>query len=144
MISKQFTITGTSPAAASTAAISNPVHGLNSFDFFTIDAAVLGATGGTLDLVLQREVGAPGSGVWADWCAFPQAAAAASVKYYTVASGTDKTITEVGRATTVVLAANTFVGGHPGDAVRLIGKAGTSTSAGAAQTVIINAWSAMR
>lgn len=75
---------------------------------------------------------------WYDWCRFPQVAAATN-KIYTCQSGAGSDITETGQCTTaspaIVLAANTFIGGHPGQRLRLVVTAGAGTSAGATQTV---------
>ncbi len=137
---KSFTIAEVSPAAAGTTAGTQIIRGLANYDFFTIDAAITGATGGTLDVYLQREVGGAQSTVWRDWCHFTQAAAAAGIAYYYFSSGVTTDITAVGNGTTPVIAANTFLGGHPGDAVRALYVAGSSTSAGATQTIIITGW----
>lgn len=134
-----FTIAELSPAGASTVA-GTVIRGLKKYDFFTIDAAITGATGGVLDVYLQREVGGAQSGVWRDWCRFTQAAAGAAVAYYYLSSGVTTDITAVGTALVPVIAANTFLGGHPGDAVRALYVAGSSTSAGATQTIIITGW----
>ena len=139
---KVFPITGTTPSSATTAIVGSNVGGLTAFDWFTIDADLVGATGGTLDVYLQRKVD---TNVWADWVHFPQLAAGASAVRYTIPSGADKTIVPVGVGTdalpgTPALATNTFVGGHPGEALRCVAVAGASTSAGAAITIRITGW----
>jgi len=138
---KQFTLTGTSPASATTAAVGAAVGGLDRFSFFEIDAIVIGGTGGTIDLYLQRQVDKTND-IWLDWVHFPQVAAA-TTKRYTVSSIGNGSIVEVGQMNTalsgsLVLAANTCVGGHPGDAVRLVAVGGAGTSAGATQTVYLS------
>lgn len=149
MIRQLFTISGTSPASASTAIVGSAVGGLLRFDAFTIDAALIGATGGTLDVYLQRRVATAdevAGGVWADWLHFPQLASGASAIKYAVAC-TDPpnvTVLAVGNGTdasagTPALAVNTFTGAHPGDAIRAVCVAGASTSAGAALTIRITA-----
>ena len=138
---KYFTISDTSPASAITAT-GDVVPGLQDYDWFTIDAALVGATGGTLDVYLQRLVGDPAtSTTWRDWLHFPQLAAGASAVFYSAQSGgPGTTITSVGNGTTPVIAVNTFLGGHPGAKVRALYVAGVSTSAGAAVTIVIGAW----
>lgn len=135
-----FTLSATSPAIASTV-VGPEQAGLSQFDYFMVDADLVGATGGALDVYLQREVAA---GVWRDWLHFPQLAAAAGAVSYTVpVSGEpDVFVVGTGAASTAspALAADAFVGGHPGDKLRLVFVAGASTSAGAAITVRINAW----
>lgn len=145
MIRKLFTISGTSPAAAGTAIVGSALRGLEKFDWFTIDAALVGATGGTLDIYLQRQIALDSEvtgGVWADWLHFTQLAAAASAVKYSVQTGADKTLSTVAHGTdasagTPALSAAAFVGGHPGLAVRCVAVAGASTSAGAAVTIYL-------
>lgn len=143
---KTFTITGTSPATASQAAVGSPVTTLDQFDSFVVTASLIGATGGTLDVYLQRRVVDDGS-VWADWIHFPQLASAASAIKYAVAAMPPPPATCTAIGTTAdngttgapVLAANTVVGGHPGDAVRCVCVGGASTTVGAVVTIYIKA-----
>lgn len=137
-----FVLTGTSPAAAGNSVIATQ-RGLARYSALRIDAVLLGATGDVLDLYLQRRV-APG--VWLDWLHFAELAAGASaVDYSAMASANDPTVnvTAVGQMNddlssgAFALAAGVFVGGLPGDAVRLCAAAGPSTSAGAVQQVTI-------
>src|SRR6185312_14741433 len=140
---KQFILTGTSPAAAGKSELAR-IEGLSRFSFFQFDAFLQGATGGTLDIYLQRSVfNAAGANVWIDWCHFTQFAAGGAAAVYTLSTIGSSSIATVGTLSddlttgSLVLAANTFVGGHPGDKVRIVAVAGASTSAGAAQTVYI-------
>jgi hypothetical protein len=147
---KVFRITGTSPGSAATAVVGSVVRGLHDFDWFTIDAVIIGGTGGTIDVTLQRKVQSLVDGtavdVWVDWCHFPQVAAA-TTKKYTCSTGASTSITEVGTqaaspgTTAATLAANTFTGGHPGPEVRMLATGGSGTSVGATQTIYISAWS---
>lgn len=139
-----FTISETSPAAASTAVGTTVVRGLAKFPFIRLDAALVGATGGALDVYVQREI-LPN--VWADWIHYTQlAAGGAAVKWTAIVGpGVSTALTGVfGIGTTaapgVALAANTFTGGHPGDAIRMVYVAGASTSAGAAVLVYVTAF----
>ncbi len=144
VLSKVLSITGTSPAAAGQAALAAKAVGLDQFDSFFVTALLVGATGGTLDVYLQRRVTDDGS-VWADWIHFPQLAAAAGAVKYAAASMPPAAATTTVIGTTAdngtsgapALAANTVVAGHPGDQVRVVCVAGVSTSAGAAVTVHI-------
>lgn len=146
MSSKTFTttITGTSPAAAGQAALGAIAARLDDFDYFVVTALLVGATGGTLDVYLQRRILDDGT-VWADWAHFPQlAAGAAAVKYSAASMPPAAATTQVigttaadGTTGAPALAANTVVAGHPGDAVRVVCVAGASTSAGAAITIYI-------
>lgn len=143
MKAQLFTLTSTSPASATTAvgASTATQANLQEFDWFDVTAELQGATGGTLDVYLQRKEAAD---TWKDWVHFPQlAAAAAAVKYHVPGNGSIAAITVIGGGTDatpgVVLAANTACGGLPGSALRVVFVAGAGTSAGAAQTVRISA-----
>jgi hypothetical protein len=141
---KTWPITGTSPAAAGQAAVGSAVAGLDQYDSFFITAALVGATGGTLDVYLQRRVKDDGT-VWADWIHFPQLASGASAIKYNASSMPPAAATCTVIGTTAndgttgapALAANTVVAGHPGDSVRCVCVAGASTTVGAAVTIYI-------
>lgn len=141
MSRRTITLTETSPAAASTVVGSTFLGGLAEADYLTMDATLTGATGGTLDIYLQREIGLPGSDVWADWYRFAQLSAGASAAHYTLSSDAKATtITAIGIGTAtaegdLTLAAGTLTTPIPCGRVRFVFVAGTSTSAGAAQTV---------
>jgi hypothetical protein len=134
-----FAITGTSPAAPGLSVI-GALAGLGRYDWFSVDAVLTQATGGVTDLCLQKKLA---TNLWLDWLRFPQLAAGTSVFNYSfllsqatgglVVCGTMPDIP----AGTFGIAANSAVGGHPGDSLRLVAIAGTSTSAGAAQTVYV-------
>lgn len=137
-----FTLSGTSPASESTAALSGYLgQGLTRFNWFTIHANLVGATDGTLDVVIQRQIASTSEvsgGIWSDWIAFAQLAAGASAVQYVTDVAPNSAITAVGGGTdstpTKVLAAGTVLGGHPGERCRVVCAAGASTSAGAALT----------
>lgn len=137
-----LTITETSPDSASTV-IGTALYGLQVYDFFSIDAALAGATGGTLDVYLQRRVA---DDVWHDWAAYTQLADGASAVSYShfAGPGSSSSIVTVGTGTdstaTPALAAGSFVGGHPGSALRVVMVAGSGTSAGAAVSIRLNCW----
>jgi hypothetical protein len=136
------TMTGISPAAAGNGSLATQ-HGLSRYSFFQIDALITGGTGGTVDIYLQRLIDATND-IWLDWCHFTQVAATIT-KRYTVSSIGNGTLVEVGQMNTafsgsLVLAAGTCVGGHPGDVLRVLAVAGAGTSAGAGQTVYIHAY----
>ncbi len=129
----QFTLSVTSPAAASTV-VSTSLGGLGKYDTIRVDAKLVGATGGALDVYIQRKLA---TDVWADWIHYTQlAAAAASISYSLNSDYVPASIGTVGIGSDaspgVVLAAGTTVGGHPGETIRLVFVAGASTSAGAA------------
>lgn len=139
---KPKTISGSSPASASTAVVGSALNGLSECDWFMIDATIIGGTGGTVDAWLQRKV--EGTDNWRDWIRFPQVSAA-STKHYSVQVMSSISIYEVSQGTTAspgtpTIVANTSIGGHPGDKVRLVVTAGAGTSAGATQTVRIHGW----
>ena len=144
-----FKLTGTTPNAPGTALVQQYVGGFSEFDSFTILGDLVGATGGTLDLYLQRRVVADGS-VWADWLHFTQLAggAAATRLHYSsqqnpaAAAGVAVGIMNDALTGAVALAANTITPGHPGDALRLVAVAGAGTSAGALVSVYVVAYRA--
>lgn len=134
------TVTATSPAAASTVVHTVAFKGsmLSKADFLTIDATLLGGTGGTLDVYLQRKIA---SDTWRDWLHFPQIAAATAKKYTVTINGEGATIVETGGGSDaspgVALAANTSVNCIPNGDVRIVFVAGASTSAGASNSITI-------
>lgn len=148
-ISRVDRITGTSPATATSGLIGSVIHGLQRFDWFTIDAVIIGGTGGTTDVTLQRKIGDLPDGtavdLWVDWLHFPQVAAGVTTKF-SVSCGTSNTIQTVGMvaaaAFTATLAANTSIGGHPGNALRAVATAGSGTSVGATQLIYVTMWNA--
>lgn len=133
-------MSGTSPAAAGQALIGKAVGGLENFANITVHVELAGATGGTLDVYLQRKIN---TGEWQDWIHFPQlASGAAAIKYAAADQKSATAPVAVGEcddagAGTPVLAANTVAPGHPGSAVRILSVAGVGTSAGAAIKVSI-------
>lgn len=139
MIFRQFLLTATSPSSQTVNVTTQVADNLEQFDWFTIDAALDGATGGVLDVYLQRYV--PALDTWVDWVAFTQQAAGAGITRYTMDSrAASGEIVVVGSGSTPSLAADTMTCGHPGKKVRLVFSAGASTSAGAVQNVVLTGW----
>jgi hypothetical protein len=138
------TITATSPAAASTVVHTAIFAGdmLSRADKLVIDAALLGGTGGTLDIYLQRKLA---TNTWRDWVHFPQIAAATAKKYTVTITGDGSSIVETGGGTDaapgVALAANTAINTIPGGDVRIVFVAGGGTSAGASNSIVITPYS---
>jgi hypothetical protein len=139
------TLTDTSPASASTAASTTLLFKGSLFsraEKLVIDAILIGGTGGTLDVYLQRKTG---TNAWLDWVHFPQVAAVTTKRFTAVicAEGAmaANTVFDVGGGTDaapgVALAVNTSVNCPPGGDVRAVFVAGSSTSAGATQTITI-------
>lgn len=143
-----YTLSGSVTTGTTGAEVLGTVRGLSKYDWFTVDASLSGVPPGTLDVYLQRQVARSeqvSGGVWADWAHFPQLAAGASRAYYTAPSQSVDSITRVGRGTdaspgTPALAANTTIGGHPGDALRLVVKCGSATLTGTSISVYVTAW----
>ncbi len=137
-------ISETSPSSASTV-VGASITGLQDFEFFRIDAALQGATGGTLDVYLQRKIT---DNVWADWLHFTQLTAGGAAVKWTALAGNPTLSTALtstfgigtDAAPAVALAANTFLGGHPGGAIRAVYVAGVSTSAGAPVLIHLTCW----
>ena len=140
-----FKFEATSPAAAgTTVATGQHIKGLSTWRNFVVDANIIGGAAGTMDIILQRRVGVVSDDVWADWIRFPQVAATITESYSVAVSSTSGAIFEVEQGTgaapgTAVLAANTLVGGHPGNEVRAIFVVGVGETTGAIQTIYIQA-----
>ena len=139
----------TSPAAAGTAASSNPVGGgpqdsspgvaypLADYDTIEIEAELAGATGGTLDVYMQSNDVA--TGTWYDVVHFPQLLAAAGAIIYRTslsryATGTVAPVV-IGKNLSPVLAVNISLQNGFGDRLRMVMVAGSGTSAGAVLSV---------
>lgn len=153
MARKSLVITGTSPAAQTTGAVltkgassasDTTVLGLAEFTTLSLHALLVGATGGTLDVVIQSTL--DGGSTWFDVAHFPQlAAGAGAIRYMAVLNrfpaGTPAI--RVVNTTDVVpaLAANSIVSEGFGDGIRIVCVAGAATSAGAALTFNILAQS---
>lgn len=135
------TISQTSPAEASTVVATTTVAGLEHYDWIAVEADLVGAAGGTLDVYVQRKLAA---NLWRDWIHFPQLAAGSAAVKYSVQSGSTNDIYPVGGGTDaapgVALAVDTAVGGHPGTELRVVFVAGAGTSEGAAQTIRVFGW----
>jgi hypothetical protein len=130
-----YSFSETTPSVASTA-VGFTLGQLSRYRGLRIEAFLIGATGGTLDVYLQRKLG---PNAWTDWCHFAQLASGAGAAKLTLSCdhANSTSITAAANVGTdaapgVALAAGTFVGGHPGDTIRAVYVAGASTSAGAA------------
>jgi hypothetical protein len=144
---RAFKFSETSPATAITAASANAVVGadstalagvcvgeLDEFDAIQIQASLVGATGGVLNVYVQSSL--DGGASWYDLVHFPQLADGASAIVYVCSlSSPQLTPVVVGTGTSPALAANTVVGGAWGDRLRLLMVAGTGTNTGAAVVV---------
>jgi hypothetical protein len=110
---------------------------LSNYSQIDVEAKLTGATGGPLDVYLQKWDGVD----WIDWAHFAQVAAGAaaiSVSLLNVrVAASSGTFVTVGRNTAPALAAGATTGGHPGERLRVLFVAGASTTAGAAQTIRI-------
>lgn len=132
-----FNISGTSPAAPGTAVIGSAFSGLQEFSRAAIVATLQGATGGTLNLIVQTSFDGKHVGdstkKWWDAGAFAQlAAAAAQVTLFIELNRASSGAAPV-TLTNGTLAAGTVLPGMLGDAIRLLAVAGGGTSAGAVQ-----------
>lgn len=122
-------------------------RGLTKYDWFTLDASLDAPTDGTLDVYLQRYVRDQGgaTGVWRDWAHLPQQSAAGTLTHYTVVPLLTATAITVGTGSdggaTPAMAADTYVGGHPGETLRVVLSRGASGTGGlAAQTIRLTCW----
>lgn len=145
-----FLFNEVSPSAPGTAASSQSVQNAANYlpagvcgpmdDWEAVDVVIelTGAVGGTLNVYLQ---GSPdGGATFYDLIAWPQAAAAATVKYYqsplSLATTTATTV-QVGKNLAPALTAGTVVNGAWTDRLRLVMVAGASTTVGAVVVVRI-------
>lgn len=135
------TTTIISPAVPGTVISSKLPGSFLTADVVTITALLTGATGGTLDVLLQYQAA---TNVWVDWVRFPQITAAAAQACYQVSSngtGTSTILTSSISTDVAVgtggLAANAMSNIQPNGPVRVVFIAGASTSAGASQSFIV-------
>jgi hypothetical protein len=146
-----YVFTETSPAAAGTAASSQPVIGgvdngipngvcglLGDYEAIDIIADLKGATGGALDVYVQNS---PDEGVsWYDIIHFQQLAPGGALVSYQAPISNATTTTApilVGKNLTPALAPGQVVNGAFSDRLRLVMVAGVSTTAGAPVVVRI-------
>jgi hypothetical protein len=127
-------LSGNSSAAASTTTQGSTVGGFELADEWTFDVKVTGATGGTLDVYLQKLIVDPTSGanVWVDYIHCTQTAGGTTTKENYGSGETDNGPIAVGQGTdaapAVALAAGKIAHGHPGKALRLVFVTGTGVS----------------
>ena len=133
-----FSFTGDSADAASTTIVGDIAEGLSRFVWFDVVATLIGGTAGTVDVYLQRY--SVELTEWIDWLHFPQVALGVTARYVVAAAQPSGLIHAVGMNLTPALAANTAVGGHPGDRLRMVVTAGAGESAGATQLVELRCW----
>ena len=135
-VSQSFSLGGTSPAAPGTVILTTQPN-LDQFTEFIVQARLVGATGGTLDVYLQSSPNwAAAIPTWYDVCHFPQlAAGAAAVAFATsISRGYPPTASIFASNVadgTPSLAANTVLASLFGGAVRAVCVAGAGTTAGA-------------
>ncbi len=135
-----FNLSFTSPSAASTVA-ETPLTNLGIFRSGFLLATIQGATGGTLDVYLQ--VTPDGGTTWMDWVHFPQKTAGAGATSYglSISQTTGElnvaTVTTVGTGLQPALGAGDYHGGAFGDQIRALAVAGSSTSAGSLQNLLL-------
>lgn len=131
-------MTVTSANTATTAVGTVLAVGLDECESLTIIGALVGHTGGTLDVYIQTSFDA--GTTWYDYAHFTQlASGAAAIRYgWHVSRATGQTtVLTLGTGSTVALAAGAILGGGWGNQMRLVTVGGVGTSAGAAQTVHI-------
>jgi len=148
-VSEIWDLSGTSPATSVTAA-GVMAFGFVKFAAIRVEVVLIGATGGTLDVYIQRKV-APN--VWVDWAHYPTISAGASATVYSLivqaanvgtpltgtASQTIASIASAGSdaSPSPALAAATLTLAHPGDMIRVVYVGNSGTSAGAAQKIYV-------
>lgn len=135
-----FTLSEACSASASTTLAGTALLGTQEFDWFQIAATLIGPTGGTVDVYLQRKIAAD---IWQDWVHFPQMAAGVTTRFSLSAQSTDDIVTVGGgndATPGVALGAGTNLGGHPCLGIRIVTVTGTGVSAAATQTVYVTAF----
>lgn len=137
------TLSGVSSNTASTAVVLATANGLAQWDWFTVDATIVGATGGTSSAFLERKIH-DSVDQWREWIRFPDVAATVTKKYSVqvaasaVVQETTSSVTATPGAPT--LAAGASLGGHPGELVRFVVYNGAGTTAGATCTCYLGCW----
>lgn len=126
--------TGTASPAAAGYSRSEAVTGFARYDAITVVASLQGATGGTIDVVVEHS---PDGTDWYELVHLTQLAAAATALTDVWSPGAGGTVTVVGRnlTTTTALASGASSGVRWFDQMRVRMVAGVSTSAGAVQIV---------
>lgn len=143
-----FTFSETTPSAPGTVASSRSVGSslgpagvaadLSQYSGLIVEANLVGATGGTLDVYVQFSTDE--GTTWYDYAHFTQLAGGATAVSYVFSAATgaqNLTLATVGKNLNPALASGTVVGGSWGDRMRLVFVAGGGTTAGAAITVNI-------
>lgn len=132
-----FDLTTTTSSSASTTTVSSTVTGLSNQEALSIEATLQGLTGGVCDIYLQDSP--DGGTTWYDYGHWTQLAAAAAVSTQMYDPGINDRNTVIGKGTAgapgVALAANSFRGGHPFDAARIVMVTGTGVTLGKSQIV---------
>jgi hypothetical protein len=142
-VCQQIILSSTSPASATTVAGtfatgdatdpgSQPLAGYSSL---RIEGTIQGATGGNLDVYLQCSYDNGTS--WSDLVHFAQKTAGAGAVVYgvTLSRAQGDALATIGKGTSPALGSGTARAGCWGNAIRILYVAGSSTSAGATQTV---------
>jgi hypothetical protein len=134
-------MTNATPASPTSRVGSDVISGLKEYDWFETTGYLAGASGGTLDVYVQREIV---GGVWEDWVHFPQLADGAAARVYWIPpygcnnAATVTIGTGTSTSASVAMAAGVALGGHPGDKVRTVFVTGAGTTAASVnQTVRI-------
>jgi hypothetical protein len=143
-----FSTTSPNAPSAGTPLIVGTAFGLDEYGDVTIDAAVLGATGGTLDIYFQSTVKGPPqvakeAARWFDVAHLPQLANGAAALRWVfqitrsrgAPAATVSVTSDVSVNGTSSLAVNTILSQALGDGIRMVLVAGASTTAGAALVI---------
>jgi hypothetical protein len=131
-----YDLTTTCSAAGSTTTSSATVTGLSRAIAISIEATLQGPSGSTLDVYLQHSP--DGGTTWYDYAHFSQLAASQAVSTQMYVPGIGDKVTVIGKGATPLLAANTFVGGHPFDAMKMVMVTGAGTTLGKSQVMKIH------
>lgn len=134
-------VTSATAASATTAAIAAQFVGnwQRQAEKLLVDAKLVGPTGGTLDVCLQRKIA---TDKWRDWIRFPQVAAVTTKYYVVTVNGDGTAIVECGNSTdaspAMTIAVNTNTNIIPTGIVRIVCTTGAGTSAAGSVDVTIS------
>jgi hypothetical protein len=121
--------------------VGTAVPGFRRFDYFMFDASLTNTDTGTVDVYVQRCITVGSTTTWRDWIHFPQLTASVGAKEYSITSQSPGGIHAIGTGSSPALAANTAIGGHPGDQLRLVVvTGGTGVLLAQDQTVNVTGW----
>lgn len=124
--------------STTTIPVGGAIFALSHYEKLAFIFEIVGPTGGTVDVYLQKRIAA---NKWVDYCHVPQVAAVTTKRYessqFDASTITDSGVGDDTPTATPVIAANTIVPGHPGEAVRLVLVTGAGVSVAGSVTLYV-------